>query len=111
MRQGSHQKGSWAGHPSPDTHFEVDRVHTEFLGSLAEVVYVLDGGAQGSHHFLAVAADLVRARGQVEVREVGLGRGVGAEHPARVGQSVVLTPALPHHLPPPCPSTVSKFHG
>uniref|UniRef100_A0A803VA29 Uncharacterized protein n=1 Tax=Ficedula albicollis TaxID=59894 RepID=A0A803VA29_FICAL len=60
-------QGSWAGHPFPDTHFEVDRVHAEFLGvevaeqSLAEVVQVLDGIAQGSHHFLAMATDLVRA--------------------------------------------------
>uniref|UniRef100_A0A8D2NFA7 Uncharacterized protein n=1 Tax=Zonotrichia albicollis TaxID=44394 RepID=A0A8D2NFA7_ZONAL len=94
----------WAGHPSPDTHFEVDRVHTEFLGSLAEVVYVLDGSAQGSHHLLAMATDLVRARGQVEVGEVGLGWGVGVEHPGRVGQSVVLTAAGPTVPAPPCGS-------
>uniref|UniRef100_A0A8C5JPL7 Uncharacterized protein n=1 Tax=Junco hyemalis TaxID=40217 RepID=A0A8C5JPL7_JUNHY len=65
------------------------------VADLAEVVYVLDGSAEGSHHLLAMATDLVRARGQVEVGEVGLGWGVGVEHPGRVGQSVVLTPAGP----------------
>uniref|UniRef100_A0A663F3F6 Uncharacterized protein n=1 Tax=Aquila chrysaetos chrysaetos TaxID=223781 RepID=A0A663F3F6_AQUCH len=95
--------------PLQNAHFEVDGVHAELLGvvgvqvaelgqGLAEVVHVLDGVAQGVHHLLAVAADLVGAGAQVEVGEVGLGRGVGDEHPAGAGQSVPLTPSW---TPPP----------
>lgn len=63
------QEGSWAGHPSPDTHFEVDRVHTEFLGvevaelgeGTSEVIDVVDSFHQGARHLLAVPLDLGRA--------------------------------------------------
>uniref|UniRef100_A0A8B9MHV2 Uncharacterized protein n=1 Tax=Accipiter nisus TaxID=211598 RepID=A0A8B9MHV2_9AVES len=86
---------------------KIDGVDTQVVGvkvaelgqGLAEVVHALDGVAQGVHHLLAM----------VEVGEVGLGRGVGDEHPDRAGQSVPLTPSwTPPHwphvgLPPTCP--------
>ena len=95
--------------PQSPACLEVDGVNTQVVGvqvaelgqGLAEVVQALDGVAQGVRHFLAVAADLVGARAQVEVGEVGLGLGVGDEHPAGAGQSVLLTPSRTPHTSPP----------
>uniref|UniRef100_A0A8D2NUS0 Uncharacterized protein n=1 Tax=Zosterops lateralis melanops TaxID=1220523 RepID=A0A8D2NUS0_ZOSLA len=59
----------------------------------SNVVDVVGSFDQGSRHLLAMALDLMG--------EVGLGRGVGAEHPGGVGQSVVLTPGRPTTPVPP----------
>lgn len=72
MRQGDSQgvqEGSWAGHPLPDTHFEVDRVHAELLGvevaelgeGTSDVIDVVGSFHQCSRHLLAVRLDLSRA--------------------------------------------------
>lgn len=63
------QEGSWAGHSFPDTHFEVDRVHAEFLGvevaelgeGTSNVIDVVGSFDQCSRHLLAVPLDLSRA--------------------------------------------------
>lgn len=83
------QEGAGAGHPFPDAHFEVDRVHTELLGvevaelgeSTRDVIDVVDSLNQCTHDLLAVRLDLSGAVVQVEVGEVGLGWRVGGEHP------------------------------
>lgn len=83
------QEGSRAGHPFPGAHFEVDGVHAELLGvevaelgeGTRDVIDVVGSLDQGSCHLLAVPLDLSGAMLQVEVGEVGLGLGVGGEHP------------------------------
>lgn len=68
-RQGNSQgvqEGSWAGRPCPHTHFEVDRVHTQFLGvevaelgeGTSKVIDVVGSFDQCSRHLLAVTLDL-----------------------------------------------------
>lgn len=60
------QEKSRAGHPFPDTHFEVDRVHTELLGmevaelgkGTRDVINVVGSLDQCRRDLLAVRLDL-----------------------------------------------------
>lgn len=99
-----HRSLSLVPHALSPACLEVDGVDTQVVGvqvaelrqGLAEVAQVTDSFAQGVQHFGAVATDLVGARRQVKVGEVGLGLGENSEQPAGAGGSV---PDPPHRPP------------